>query len=135
MSKKKPIKQSAKPLQKIRQTCKCIYKSKMQTNTQINRHTIAQCRCGHTIQNAEMKQAKKLQHSFCNWSCKKVRNKTQKKRKAKYSCRLNIYQKSYTEHLCKSAKFVHACAWKPGQRSLRHFLANCQDASSANRIF
>ena len=64
--KKKTIKQSAKPLQKIRQTFEYIYKSKMQTNKQINQHTIAQCGCDHTIQNAEMKQAKKLQHSFCN---------------------------------------------------------------------
>ena len=58
----------------------------MQTIKHKNQHTIAQCGCVHTMQTAEMKPAKKLEHSFCNLSCKKFRNKTGKKHQAKYSC-------------------------------------------------
>ena len=54
------MKQCAKPLQKIKQAVKYTYKAKIQTSKQTNQHTITQYGCDHTIQNAEMTQAKKL---------------------------------------------------------------------------
>ena len=60
------IKQSKKTLEKIRQAGKYTYRPKMQKSMQIYAQNITQYACAHTIQNAEMKQAKKLQHSFCN---------------------------------------------------------------------
>ena len=107
----------------------------MQKSMQIYAQNITQYACAHTIQNAEMKQAKNCNTHFAINNAKKPGTKHKKSPKQSIHVGQNIYQKAYIEYLCKSAKFVHACAWKPGQRSLRHFLANCQDASSANRIF
>ena len=52
--------------EKIRQTGKYTYRPKTQKNMQMHTQNITQYTCVHSIQNAEMKQAKKLQHSFCN---------------------------------------------------------------------
>ena len=73
------IKQSKKTLKKIRQAGKYIYRLKMQKNMQMHAQNVAQHACAHTIQNAEMKQAKKLQHSFCNKLCIKTSNTQQSK--------------------------------------------------------
>ena len=59
---KKTIKQITKPLQKIRQACKHIYKAKIQTSKRINQHKTVQCGCVHTMQTAKVKQAKKIHH-------------------------------------------------------------------------
>ena len=79
------IKQSKKALKKIRQAGKYTYRPKMQKNMQMHAQNITQYACVHTIQNAEMKQTKKLQHSFCNILCIKTSNTTQK------SPKQNIY--------------------------------------------
>ena len=64
------MKKCTKRLQKIRQAGKYISRSKMQRSKQNYQQKITQYGCAHTIQNAEMKQAKKLQHSFVNYTMK-----------------------------------------------------------------
>ena len=58
----------------------------MQKNKQINRQEITKYGCAHTIQNAEMKQAKNLHHLLSHFTMKKFSNKTQQKPKARYLC-------------------------------------------------
>ena len=84
----KTIKQGTKPLQKNKASIQIyIYKAKMQTSKQITPHTITQYGCAHTIQNAEMKQAKN-----CNTHFRLIMQKNQeqntKKPKTKHSCML-----------------------------------------------
>ena len=76
---KKTIKQITKPLQKIRQACKHIYKAKIQTSKHINQHTTVQCGCVHTMQTAEMQTSTKLEYSFGNYKQIKNSNNAGKK--------------------------------------------------------
>ena len=90
---KKTIKQSKKSLGKIRQAGKYTYRSKMQRSKQKYQQKITQYGCDHTMQNAEMKQAKNLHHLISHNTIKTVRNKTRKKPEANYLCILKYIRK------------------------------------------
>ena len=56
---------------------------KIQSNTQIIVYTAYQ----NTVQNAKMKQVKKIQHYFDNFSIRKNRNNTQENTKRQEKCK------------------------------------------------
>ena len=60
------------------------------------------------LKNADMKQSKTVQHSFCHNTGKKVRNNTGQKPKYNINvCKKNV-QEVTSKKLRKSAKFMHA---------------------------
>ena len=76
------------------------------------------------LKNADMKQSKTVQHSFCHNTGKKVRNNTGQKPKYNINvCKKNV-QEVTSKKLRKSAKFMNAGESKPGLRRQQHFRSN-----------
>ena len=63
------------------------------------------------LENAEMKQSKTVQHSFCHNTGKKVRNNTGQKPKYKYQCIENEHLKSNNQKVVQKSE-IHSCRAK-----------------------